>query len=349
MIYGMLYKKELNNTLKNIPNLDMLKNKKILITGSTGLIGSAIVDTLAWENVTNDSNIHIYAAGRNKEKVKERFKEFIDKGFFTFIEYDANKDLMFDMDVDYIIHGASNAHPIAYSEEPVETMISNFYGMNNLLKYAKRYNVLRTLYISSSEVYGQKQGNEPYSEEDYGFIDILNPRACYPSSKRAAETLCASYKKEYDLDVVIVRPGHIYGPTMTTEDSRASAQFARNAMEGKDIIMKSPGLQLRSYCYVLDCASAILTVLLNGKSGQAYNISNNKSVVTIRELAESFAKNGNTKVVFENPDDVEAAGYNLMDCSALDASKLESLGWKGLYDVDEGVRQTIEILKDNLK
>ena len=134
MIYGMLYRKELNNTIKNIPNIDMMKNKKILITGSTGLIGSSIVDTLAWENVTNNSNIHIYAAGRNKEKVKERFKEFSDKGFFTFVEYDANKDLMFDMDVEYIIHGASNAHPIAYSAEPVETMIKTMLAENEIIE-----------------------------------------------------------------------------------------------------------------------------------------------------------------------------------------------------------------------
>jgi hypothetical protein len=170
----------------------------------------------------------------------------------------------------------------------------------------------------------------------------------FEAIKRAAETLCLSYKKEYDIDVVIVRPGHIYGPTMTNNDSRAFAQFARNVIEEKDIVMKSPGLQLRAYCYVFDCVSAILSALLNGVSGEAYNISNRDSIVTIRELAESFARSCGVDIVFENPNDVEALGYNMMSSSALDASKIEGLGWRGLYNIDEGVRYTIEILKNNL-
>ncbi len=349
MLYSALYKQNLKETINNIHNIDELKNKSILITGSNGLIGSAIIDTLIYKNIFENSNIHIYAAARNANKVRHRFGEFFNEEFFTFVKYEATSNLKFDFNVDYIIHGASNAHPIAYSLQPVETMISNFYGMNNLLEYARSHKVTRTLYISSSEVYGQKKETEPYYEEDYGFVDILNPRACYPSSKRAAETLCSSYKKEYELDVVIVRPGHIYGPTVTPNDSRASAQFARNVIEGQNIIMKSPGLQLRSYCYVFDCVSAILTVLLNGISGEAYNISNRDSIVTIRGLAESFAKSCGCRIVFENPDDIEASGYNMMSCSALDSSKLEGLGWKGLYNVDEGVRRTIEILKENMK
>lgn len=349
MLNSNLYDKNLIETINNIKDIHVLENKSILITGATGLIGSAIIDTLVYANINNNLNINIYVAARNEDKVRSRFEQSYDKEFFNFIKYDANDDVEFDFKVDYIIHAASNAHPLAYSEQPVETMLSNFNGMNNLLQYARKNQVTRTLYISSSEVYGQKEGNEPYNENDYGFIDILNPRACYPSSKRAAETLCASYKKEYEMDVVVVRPGHIYGPTMTQNDSRASAQFARNIINRQNIIMKSPGLQLRSYCYVFDCVSAILTVLLNGVSGEAYNISNRDSVITIRKLAENFAKNNMSKIVFENPDDNEVLGYNMMSCSALDSSKLEGLGWRGLYKVDEGVRMTVEILKENFK
>lgn len=349
MIYNVQYKQNLKDTINNIPNFNMLNNSSILITGVNGLIGSAIVDTLIYKNLIENSNIHIYAAGRSKDKVYKRFSQYIDADFFTYVNYDANCDLNFDFNVDYLIHCASNAHPVAYSEQPVETMISNFCGINNLLNYAKEHNVVRTLYISSSEVYGQKSIDKPYGEEDYGFVDILNPRSCYPSSKRAAESLCASYKKEYNLDVVIVRPGHIYGPTMTSADSRASAQFARNVLNGQDIIMKSAGLQLRSYCYVFDCVSAIMTVLLNGKSGEAYNISNKDSVITIKQLAETFANSCGKKIIFENPDDVEASGYNMMSNSALDASKLEGLGWKALYNINDGVHATINSLKNNIE
>ena len=328
----------------SILNIEMLNNKSILITGSTGLIGSALIDMIIYLNTFFKSNIHIYAAGRDEDKIKDRFNKYYGEEFFTIVNYDSNLDINFDFRVDYIIHAASNAHPLAYSKEPVETMISNFIGLNNLLNYAKNNGVKRTLFISSSEVYGEKKDKDLYKEEDYGYVDILNPRASYPSSKRAAETLCVSYKKEYDLDVVIVRPGHIYGPTITNNDSRVSAQFTRNVLNGEDIIMKSSGLQLRSYCYVFDCVSAIFTVLLNGESGEAYNISNKESIVTIRQLAETFANITGCKIIYENPSDMELSGYNMMQCSALDSEKIESLGWSAVYNIENGVKRTIESL-----
>ena len=108
--------------------------------------------------------------------------------------------------------------------------------------------------------------------------------------------------------------------------------------------MKSAGSQIRSYVYVLDCVSAIITVLLNGESGKAYNVSNPDSVVTIRELAEQIAICSGKKVLFENASDEEKKGYNLMDNSSLDSSKLIKLGWKGLFSMKKGVHHTIKIL-----
>ena len=159
-------------------------------------------------------------------------------------------------------------------------------------------------------------------------MDILNPRACYPSSKRAAETMCATYQEEYGVDFVVVRPGHIYGPTITESDSRASAQFTRLAVKGKDIVMKSAGTQLRSYTYTLDCASAIIAVLTCGGMGEAYNISNSNSIVTIREFAECMTEISGVKLIFEQSSNKEKRSYNLMDNSSLNSEKLESLGWR---------------------
>ena len=224
-------------------------------------------------------------------------------------------------------------------------MFANLCGLKSLLDFAKQNPYTRLLYVSSSEVYGKKEEKRPYMESDYGFVDILNPRACYPSSKRAAETMCAAYKDEFDVDFVVVRPGHIYGPSITNTDSRASAQFTRKAKAGEDIIMKSAGLQLRSYCYTLDCASAILTVLIKGESGEAYNISNSQSVVTIRELAECMAKTAGVKVVFEQASDQELKSYNMMDNSSLNSEKLEVLGWKGYFDLEKGINATIDYYK----
>jgi nucleoside-diphosphate-sugar epimerase len=177
-------------------------------------------------------------------------------------------------------------------------------------------------------------------------VDILNPRAAYPSGKRAAETLCASYGDQFGTDTVIVRPGHVYGPGVKESDTRASADFSRRAARGEAIIMKSAGAQLRSYCYALDCASALITVLIAGKSGEAYNISNRDSVVSIRDMAEALAEAGGVPVRFENPSDLEKKGYNLMDNSGLDASKLEALGWKACFSLAEGAKSTVEGLRN---
>ena len=189
-----------------------------------------------------------------------------------------------------------------------------------------------------------KEGNTPYQEEEYGFVDLLDPRSCYPSSKRAAETLCAAYGKEYGVDTVIVRPGHIYGPTATHSDNRASSQFPRDVLAGKDIVMKSSGAQLRSYCYVLDCVSAMLVVLLRGQTGSAYNISNAQSVATIREMAQAFADAAGKQLCFEDPSHSEKAAFNRMSHSDLTSDRLEALGWHGMFDLDKGVRATLDAM-----
>ena len=341
MNYTKEYWEDLEKIQRIIPNLQILHNKSILITGANGMIGSAIVDFLLHINKTNNFEIEIFVAGRNEMRVKQRFGYLFEDSHFHFLQYDATQKIGFKEKFDYIIHAASNANPAVYVKSPVETMISNFDGMLNLLEYTKEYEISRILYISSSEVYGNKQSVGIYQEDDYGYIDLLNPIACYPSAKRAAETLCSAYRAEYGIDFVIARPGHIYGPTMTENDTRASSQFAKDVIEKKDIVMKSAGLQLRSYCYVLDCISAILTILINGRTGEAYNISNPDSICTIREIAEAFAKAGSTKVIFENPTEVEKRGYNLMTNSSLDAKKLLDLGWKGLFSLEDGVSKTI--------
>lgn len=336
------YFDELKSNYSNIPDIEKLQGKRVLITGVTGLIGSTIADMLLGVNEFYDLNMTIFLSGRNINKIFERFFCWGDK--YHTIRYDALTDFEFEEYVDYIIHCASPAHPQAYADCPVETLLTNVIGTNNLLQYAKSVGVERFLYISSSEVYGKKEKQEPYREDEYLYVDILNPRACYPSGKRAAETLCASYEKEYDVDIVIVRPGHVYGPTITDSDTRAHAQFVRDVINGRDIVMKSTGLQLRSYCHVFDCATAILTVLLRGKRGDAYNISNKKSVVTIKELAEMHAKLTGHKVVYDVPSEAEQAGYNMMTCSALNSDKLYELGWAGIYDLEEGVRNTIDTI-----
>lgn len=342
MRYTENYIKSFEKIIPTIRNIEMLRNSSVLITGASGLICSNLVDFLMYLNRYHGFNIRIFAAARSEQSINRRFGENSEQ--LQYIQYDALCPFRIDFDVDYIIHGAGNANPRAYTEEPVETMLANFNGMMEILEYARKNQVRRVLYISSSEVYGAKADrlSEPYDENDYGAVDILDVRSCYPSSKRAAETLCAAYFKEYGVDSVIVRPGHIYGPSFTSTDNRAYAQFARDALSHRDIVMKSPGTQLRSYCYVGDCSSAILAVLLNGKTGDAYNISNSGSIITIQQLAASLAKAGNVNVVYANPSDKEKAGYTKMENSALRSNKLEQLDWFSCFSLDEGCQLVLE-------
>lgn len=323
-----------------------LEGKTILITGATGLICSCVADILLWKKRLGLKTYLIFA-GRNYEKTITRFNPFIEGKDYTFSYYDAVSGTKpaIGRNVNFIIHGASNAHPAAYSAQPVETMLANLMGTNALLKMVAEQHSDRLLFISSSEVYGQKTDGKPYSEADYGYVDILNPRACYPSSKRAAETLCATYSAEYGVDYVIVRLGHVYGPTMTETDSRAASQFARNAANGEDIVMKSDGQQVRSWCYVVDCATAILTVLLRGISGEAYNVSDSESIASIADFAHAAAAAAEVQVFFGKPTETEKKGYNLMDNSALDGDKLAELGWTSIYGLSEGVARTICVIR----
>lgn len=342
-----LWVADLDETIKSLPEIDELAEKSVLVTGSTGLICSAIVDLFIRWNVTHHRKINIFAAGRDERKTSIRFAPYDSKDWFSFVPYDAlstENDLI--IPCDYIIHGASNASPNKIIREPVETMISNFMGLKYLLDCAKNNGTKRVLYISSSEVYGRKEGDLPYMTDEYGYIDLLNARNSYSVGKRAAETLCASYSDEYGVESVIIRPGHIYGPTAVESDNRVSSAWAYAAARGEDIVMKSDGAQIRSYCYCLDCASAILKVLMKGENIHAYNVSNPDSIIDIKGMARILVKAAGVALKMELPTEAERKGFNPMSNSSLDSSGLLCLGWRGLFDAERGFSHTVEILKE---
>ena len=342
-----LWISDLGETIASLPELKELVGKNVMITGCTGLICSAVVDLLACWNETHEGKINILAAGRNEKKVSERFDPYFKEPWFEFVLYDAaSSDNDFSFPCDYIIHGASNASPNKIIKEPVETMLSNFTGMKCLLDFAKEKENCRILYISSSEVYGKKEHDRPSKVDEYGWIELLNPRSSYSIAKCAAETLCASYYDEYGVESVIIRPGHIYGPTASESDNRVSSIWPYDVAQKKDIVMKSDGAQIRSYCYCLDSASAIIKVLLKGEPVHAYNISNPDSIISIREMAEILAKSAGVALRMEVPTEQEIKGFNPMSNSSLDSSELLSLGWKGLFDADRGFTHTVAILKE---
>ena len=349
MKYNASYWESVAESITSIPDVSELYGKTILITGGTGLIGSSVVDQLVYLNRHENADIRIIVAARSEGKMWKRFEGMSHEDGLEYHEYDAtsDEDLEYAGDIDYIIHAASNANPAVYMKEPVQTMLSNIVGLDVMLRLAVTKNVKRLLFVSSSEVYGQKESlTEPFEEDKYGFLDILSERAGYPSSKRAGETLIIAYGMEYGVDSVIVRPGHIYGPTITPADNRASAEFTREALAGRNIVMKSKGEQLRSYCYSLDCASAMLTVLLKGERGNAYNISNPDAICTIRAIAEMIAEKGGVKVEFDFPTEAEKKSYSMMMNSALKSDKLEALGWKGKFDLEHGVESMFKAMRE---
>jgi len=309
------------------------------------MIGSCIVDVLNELNENYNCNIKIVAGIRNKNNFLERFYSYKN---LEIVELDVNNIINHNDRVDYIINAASNSNPKLFADKPVETLISNIIGTKNIMDFAYNKKTKRVIYISSGEVYGDNRDKEliNFFTEDYvGKIDSTQVRSCYPIGKKSAETLMFAYTKEYKLESIVVRPCHTYGPTQTESDNRASSEFFRKSINNENIIMKSKGDQIRTYLYVIDCAIGILIALQNGISMQAYNVADNDSNLSIYEFAKKVSENSNSKIIFELPSENEKAGYSNIRRACLDGSKLKSIGWNPCFNIDEGIKNTIEIIK----
>lgn len=342
------YKEELQLLLnQNLP-WQQLSGKTILLSGATGMIGKCIVDLLMQcnENVIPDHPVRVIALSRNEESAIQRLGEHWNKEFFQYISCDVNQAIPECGKADYVIHAASNTHPLQYSGDPIGTITANVLGTKNLLDYAVSCHAERFCFVSSVEIYGENRGDTDKFRENYlGYLDCNTLRAGYPESKRVGEALCNAYAQAHQLDFVIPRLSRVYGPTMLLSDSKAIAQFIKKAAAGEDIILKSAGTQLYSYTYALDAAMGVLTVLLKGQSGEAYNISDIESEVTLRQICEWLAEDYDVKVIFDIPDAKEQAGYSTATKALLDTAKIETLGWSPQTHMRDGIRRTVESLR----
>ena len=332
------YQSDLRNALGGTVNIQILYHKSILITGATGLIGSFAADVLLYANRTENAGIEIYLLARDEKRLRERFASSLNEKRLHFVIQDVVNPLELNAEVDYIIHAAGDGFPMAFREHPVETMTPALFGTYQLLQYAKKNAIQKFLYVSSGEIYGKSSGVEhAFTETECGYLDSMSVRSCYPMAKRCAETLCVSFGTQYHVPVVVVRPSHIYGACTSIRDNRATVQFLNDAAAGKNIILHSEGKQMRSYTYVADCVSGILSVLLNGTDGEAYNIANETSRVTIAEFAGILSQKAGTDCIMKNPDVNEIKEHTPIEYAVLEAEKLEQLGWHGQYDIEKGI------------
>ena len=350
---------------------ERLRGKRILLAGATGLIGTFLVDTLFNLNNIRQLGITIYAVGRDEDTARQRFDDIWEDEHFSFYPWDVTQPAEFPEKVDYVIHAACDTQPTKILNHPVETMMSNIYGTENLLEVAHDCGAERFMFVSSGSVYGEPwQADDCVDEKYHGSLNCNTVCAAYAESKRAGETLCKSWRSQYGLDVVIARLAHVYGATMRQDDTKPLAQMLLNCARQEDIVLHEDGEQQVSCCYVADAVAGLLYVLLGGKNGSAYNIAGNSGGLrTLKDIANYLAEYAGTKVVLDLPDKETQVGQylakvanrkvafdvperkasvgNVLYTNAkLDTHKLQGLGWQRRIDLASGLKRTVSTLQE---
>lgn len=333
-----LYQEDLSYIL-SINGIEKLHGKSFLITGATGMVGVMLIDTLMSMN-----DVTVYAVGRNKEKARLRLGEYFDCPQFHYIEHNVCYPFDHNLKVDYIIPAASNTHPLAYSQYPIETIMINVKGAENALELACRCGST-VVYPSTNEVYGNALDKEVFSEDYNGLLNLSNARSCYNESKRTSEALCQSYIAEKGVNVKIARLCRIFGPTMLESDSKASSQFIKKAIASEDIVLKSKGEQFFSYTYVADAVAGLLVVLLRGEVGVPYNVSSEKMNVHLKDFAQLCADSCGKKVVFDLPSEAEQKGFSIAMQAILSNERIKGIGFAPYYEMKDAINRTIQILR----
>ena len=332
-------------------NFQDMKNSSFLITGATGLLGSLLVKFLLYCNENYDFNFHVYALVRNIKKANEVFKDELDNKNLSIVVADLLNDACeFSFYSDYVIHTAAVTTSKQMVEQPVETIFTSIYGLNKILQYAADIKARSIVYLSSMEVYGQMHEGKKVTEEQLGYIDLTDVRSCYPESKRVCECICSAYAAEKKLNVKSIRLAQTFGAGIAKTENRVFAQFARSALKREDIVLHTRGLSEGNYIYTSDALSAIFTILLKGQAGQVYNVNNEESHMTIREMAQlvlNVLGAKENKIVFDIPKDKAEYGFAPDVKLHLDPSKVLSLGWRPQVDLKNSYIRLARWIKAN--
>lgn len=329
-----------------------LSNETILVSGATGLIGSLIIKSILCYNRIYNKNIFVIGLARSQNKAKKLFGKSFDNPLLKIIYMDITDIKPLDINIDYIIHTASATSSSFFINNPVETIETSVLGTNQILRLAHKHSVKSMVYLSSMEMYGRTEESlERITEEKLGYIDLSNVRSSYPEGKRISECMCVSYEKQYNLPVKIARLAQTFGAGILPSDKRIFAQFAKNVIEQKNIVLHTNGKSIGNYCYTRDAILAIFTLLFNGMNGEAYNICNEESTIKIRDMAEMVCREvagGTISIVYDIPKDSTIYGYAPDVPLRLSAKKIEALGWKAKIGLRESYERMIRSLKSNL-
>ena len=340
--------------LKDLYNLkldyNILKNKSILITGANSMIATYLSYYFMYLNDNANTNIKLYLLSRDDEKLQKKFVNNLNRNDIVSISQDVTKKINIEEKLDYIIHMASSASPKIILEDPISIIEANILGTLNILNLARKNNS-EVIFTSTREIYGKMNDNiNKISEDDMGVLNCFDQRACYPESKRLAETILVNYNYQYGIDFKNLRIAHVFGPGMNIKnDGRVMSDFICDVVNNRDIVLKSKGDAKRAFCYITDAISGILHVMLKGTKNQSYNISNETEEISISDLANliaSISSENNIKVKYELNSDQR--GYTKFKRVALDTTKLESLGWKPKVKLKDGIIKTVNSYKNEL-
>lgn len=317
---------------------EKLYGQTILVTGATGLIGGNLVDALLWANRQRQLGLTVIALVRNKEAAVVRFTQHgqMDQALLL-LEGDVCLLPDIPLPVDYIIHGASPTASAYFAQHPLETVRTSVLGTWNLLEFAKEKHAKGFLYLSSMEVYGAHKSDEAIDEQGCAAIDTMAVRSCYPEAKRLCENLCAGCFFEYGLPTEVIRLAQTFGPGVAVNDQRVFMQFTRAALKKENILLRTDGSSKRSCLYTADAVSAILTVLLCGKPGEAYNAANPDTYCSILEMGEMVARElANQEIEVKiQADEQSRLIFPPSHRVKLNVEKLYGLGWRPTYSLRE--------------
>ena len=331
---------DLENLIKRKIDEKKIKDSTIMIFGINSLIGRYFAYYLLYLNKYKNLNINIVGTARNLKKIEKYFKDFTDNKNFEILYQDITEEIKYSHNVDYIIDAAGYASAYHISNYPVDIIKANTIGTINILEFAKEKNIKNLLFTSTREVYGKNDYVSTLKEDDIGYFDHTNPRNCYPESKKMAENILISYNKQYNIPYTIMRIAHTYGPTMElSNDGRVMADFLNYYSMNKNIIMKSDGTMLRSFCYITDTIYGMMLALTNSNNS-IFNLSNETEPHQIKDVANMIVNHSknNLKVEFlKEKIDLSKNGYNKTPVIPLDNSKIEKLGWCPLIKLEEGI------------